>query len=97
MHQRVIPSGIVQAESLRRAKLSHMASRPERRRRVRLGGNGEAAIEHATDRLDRIEAAVKEIRQTLDAALPEIQHTLDVQFKRIAAIQAELDLLKGGK
>jgi hypothetical protein len=59
-------------------------------------GDG-AAIEHASDRLDRIEAAVEEIRQTLDAALPEIQHTLDVQFKRIAAIQAELDLLKRGK
>jgi hypothetical protein len=32
--------------------------------------------------------------ERIDAAIETIQHTLDVQFKRIAAMQAEIDLLR---
>ena len=47
--------------------------------------------------LERLNTQLSALESRADAALPEIQHTLDVQFKRIAAIQAELDLLKKRK
>ena len=47
-------------------------------------GNGKSGVGSAvTDRLERVENI-----------LLTIQQTLDVQFKRIAAIQAELDHLR---
>jgi hypothetical protein len=46
-------------------------------------GNGEPKSAPQQDRLAQLEAAVERIEQTLD-----------VQFTRIAAIQADLDLLK---
>jgi hypothetical protein len=48
-------------------------------------GDGDARAFSAPSgsRLERIEAAIE-----------AIQHTLDVQFKRIAAMQAEIDLLR---
>jgi hypothetical protein len=56
-------------------------------------GNG-AVVKPESDRLNRMDATLNAILQRLDTALPEIHQTLDVQFKRIAAIQAELDQLK---
>ena len=46
-------------------------------------GDARAFSDPSGSRLDRIEAAIEAIQQTLE-----------VQFKRIAAIQAELDLLQ---
>ena len=48
-----------------------------------LVGNGAVPGVPSTNRLDRMEAA-----------LESIQQTLDVQFKRLAAMQAEIDLLR---
>ena len=73
-----------------------MASQqPTKARRPARGDGG--AVKQETDRLDRMEATLEAFRQTLDTALSEIHLTLDVQFKRIAAIQAELDLLRRAK
>ena len=36
----------------------------------------------------------KSRRERVEAALESIQQTLDVQFKRMAAMQAEIDLLR---
>ncbi len=47
-------------------------------------GHGVAFLSPVLNRRDRIEAA-----------LQSIHHTLDVQFKRMAAMQVEIDLLKG--
>jgi hypothetical protein len=52
-------------------------------RRSREGGDGQSNVENRGDRLQRIEASIQ-----------HIQETLDVQFRRIAAMQAELDLLR---
>jgi len=38
---------------------------------------------------------VLERRHGLEAALQSIHHTLDLQFKRMAAMQADIDLLEG--
>jgi len=38
---------------------------------------------------------VLEPRHRIEAALQAIHHTLDAQFKRMAAMQAEIDLLEG--
>jgi hypothetical protein len=49
------------------------------------GGDGDprASSDPSKSRLERVEAA-----------LESIQQTLDVQFKRMAAMQAEIDLLR---
>jgi hypothetical protein len=47
------------------------------------GGDGAVPGAPSTNRLDRMEAA-----------LESIQETLDVQFMRLAAMQAEIDLLR---
>ena len=51
--------------------------------RLQAGVNGVARIDASMGRLDGLEAAIA-----------AIQHTLDVQFTRMAAMQAEFDLLK---
>lgn len=58
--------------------MSHSASAPRRRSP---DGNG-AFDERPEDRVAKLEAAIA-----------AIQSTLDIQFKRIAAMQAELDHL----
>jgi hypothetical protein len=55
---------------------------PALRREAASGGASRSAPQ--TDRLAHLEATVA-----------SIQRTLDVQFKRMAAIQAELDVLAG--
>jgi hypothetical protein len=58
---------------------------PQKQTRTRPQGDGHAtaSTDHSLSHLERI-----------DAALESIHQTLDVQFKRIAAMQAEIDLLR---
>jgi hypothetical protein len=60
---------------------------PQKQARTREQGDGDGDARPLSDpsmsRLDRIEAA-----------LQSVQQTLDVQFKRMAAMQAEIDLLR---
>ena len=65
-----------------------MQERRPQQPRKRDGGNDHVPQSRAadTDRLGRIEAI-----------LETIQQTLDVQFKRIASLQAEVDLLKASR
>ncbi len=60
---------------------------PQKQTRTREQGDGDGDARPLSDpsmsRLDRIEAA-----------LQSVQQTLDVQFKRMAAMQAEIDLLR---
>jgi len=54
-------------------------------RGTREHGDGDARAfgDRSMSRIDRLEAAIEAIQQTLD-----------VQFKRIAALQAEIDLMR---
>ena len=59
---------------------------PQRQTRgTRQDGDGDARAlsDPSMSRVDRLEAAIEAIQQTLD-----------VQFKRIAAMQAEIDLMR---
>jgi hypothetical protein len=71
-----------------------MASQHPTMERRRSGRGDGAVVKHESIRLDQLEATVTSLRDTLDTTVPDIRQILDVQFKRIAAIQAELDLLK---
>ena len=61
-----------------------MPQKQTRRTRQQGDGNGDArAFRGPSSRRDRLEAAIEAIQQTLD-----------IQFKRIAAMQAEIDLMR---
>jgi hypothetical protein len=65
---------------------------PQRYASARLRGNGHARSNppRATDASDRL-AKLEEQMAWLLQHVEDQQHTLEVQFKRIAAIQAQLD------
>jgi hypothetical protein len=62
-------------------------SMPQRQTPTRQPGDGDGHARAFSD-------SSKSRMERLEAAIESIQQTLDVQFKRMAAMQAEIDLLR---